>query len=142
MVTLKSKCAVLLIDDSVDDRFFMRLALERGEDFKVIAEVSDGQEAIDYLKGEGPFHDRTLYPWPDLLVLDLKMPRKNGFDVLEWIQNEAVKVAAVIVSGASLQEDMAKSLALGALAYFKKPSIRQEQEEMMKALRALLNLQS
>ncbi len=136
---IKDKYTVLLVDDSIDDRLFMRKALERSDRLIVSGEASDGQEAIEYLKGEGPFHDRDTYPWPDILLLDLKMPRKNGFDVLQWIQSEQVNgVLAVVISGAFLEEDVARSLALGAAGYFKKTSIRSEQEEMIHQIEHLL----
>ncbi|HEY0256008.1 MAG TPA: response regulator, partial [Candidatus Methylacidiphilales bacterium] len=78
----ENKFSVLLVDDSIDDRLFMRRLIERSGRLAVIAEARDGVEAIDYLKDEGAFGNRSLYPWPDILFLDLKMPRKDGFDVL------------------------------------------------------------
>lgn len=137
---IKDKYIVLLADDSIDDRWFMRKALERSTRLIVGGEVSDGQEAIDYLKGEGSFHDRTTYPWPDILFVDLKMPRKNGLDVLQWIKSALLPegVLTVVVSGASLEEDVTRSMALGAAGYFKKSSDRHEQEEMVRQVERLL----
>jgi CheY-like chemotaxis protein len=136
---IKNKYAILLVDDSVDDRLFMRKAVERSEKLAVAGEVTDGQEAIDYLRGEQPFQDRTAYPWPDAVFLDLKMPRKNGFDVLQWIRSESLKnLAVVVISGSWLDEDVSRSLALGADGYFKKTSVRQEQEEMVRSIEELL----
>jgi len=136
---IKDRYLVLLVDDSVDDRLFMRKALERSTQLLVAGEACDGQEAIDYLKGEGPFENREAYPWPDVLLLDLKMPRKNGFDVLKWIKSKPLKpLAVVVVSGAFLEEDVAKSLALGADGYFKKTSVKHEQKEMVHRVEQLL----
>ncbi|MES2307609.1 MAG: response regulator, partial [Verrucomicrobiota bacterium] len=85
------KYKVFLVDDSMDDRFFVRLLLERTKKFTIIEEARDGNEAIDYFKKEGKFSEKSTDFTPDLVLLDLKMPKKNGFDVLEWIQSQALK---------------------------------------------------
>ena len=129
---VENKFAVLLVDDSVDDRLFMRRTIERSSRLLVVAEAKDGHEATDYLIGEGNFSNRMQYPYPDILFLDLKMPRKNGFDVLQWIQSEKTKNLLVfVVSGSWLTEDVERSYKLGAHGYFKKTSDKQEQEEMI-----------
>ncbi|HZQ48582.1 MAG TPA: response regulator, partial [Verrucomicrobiae bacterium] len=81
--TQKQPYSVLLADDSPQDRLLMRLALQSHPRLSVVGEVSDGIETIAYLSGDGPFTDRKQYPFPDLLILDLKMPRKTGYEILE-----------------------------------------------------------
>jgi len=126
------KYKVLLVDDSPDDRFFERIILERSPKFIVVGEARDGQEAMDYLQGKGDF--------PDLILLDLKMPRKNGFDVLQWIQTAKLdRLTVAVMSGSWLAEDVAQSLALGAHAYFKKSSTREEQDKMIFEIEKLLS---
>jgi len=133
------KYTVFLVDDSVDDRLFMRMALERSSKLVLIREASDGQEALDYLRGNDLFNDRQLYPLPDILLLDLKMPKKNGFDVLKELKELHFKtMVAAIISGSNLKEDVTKSLALGADAYFTKTAERIEQEAMVKSIEALV----
>src|SRR5882762_6033411 len=111
----KDTYTVLLVDDSQDDRFFIRKVLAQSSKFVIIAEARDGQEAIDYLQG-----NREI---PDLMLLDLKMPRKNGFDVLLWIQAANLgNLTVAVMSGSWLAEDITQSTALGAHAYFKKVS--------------------
>jgi CheY-like chemotaxis protein len=128
----KDKHKVLLVDDSPDDRFFIRMVLERSSKFVVVEEARDGQEAMDYLKGKS---EST-----DIMFLDLKMPGKNGFDVLQWIQTQRLgNLTVAIMSGSWLAEDVAKSLALGAHAYFKKTSLKQEQEKMISDILKLLH---
>jgi CheY-like chemotaxis protein len=125
------KYKVLLVDDSPDDRFFERMILERSSKFVVVEEASDGQEAMDYLQGAGEI--------PDIILLDLKMPRKNGFDVLQWIQSANLgNLTVVVMSGSWLSEDITHSLALGAHAYFKKTSSREEQDKMIVDIEKLL----
>ncbi len=127
-----NKWTVLLVDDSVDDRLFMRRIIERSDRLLVVGEARDGHEAIDYLMGADTFGDRVQFPYPDILLLDLKMPRKNGFDVLEWIKSEKSNNLLVFVtSGSWLKEDVERSQALGANGYFKKTSDKHAQEEMV-----------
>ncbi len=124
-------CKVLIVDDSPDDRFFLRMLLAPSSTFEIVGEARDGQEAIDRLKSE-------ITP-PDLLFLDLKMPVKNGFDVLQWIQtHDLEKMIVAVMSGSWLQEDITRCLALGADVYFKKTSLKSEQEKMMSDLERLL----
>jgi len=125
------KYKVLLVDDSADDRFFQRIILERSQNFVVVGEASDGQEAMDYLQ--------RANDCPDLVLLDLKMPGKNGFDVLQWVQDSNLKKLTIaVMSGSWLAEDIAKSFALGAHTYFKKSSLRSDQDQMIVALEKLL----
>ncbi len=130
---------VLLVDDSEDDRFFMRKALERSSILTVVGEVRDGQEAMDYLSGEAAFSDRQANPIPDVLLLDIKMPRKNGYDVLEWLQSQSFKTMTVaVVSGSWLAEDIAKSMILGAHGYFKKTVLKEEEDQMVLGIENLV----
>src|SRR6185295_13755723 len=77
---------VLLVEDRGDDVLLVRRAFERGKLPILLFVVADGDEAILYLGGEGKFSDRTQYPVPDLVLLDLSLPGKDGFEVLHWIR--------------------------------------------------------
>jgi CheY-like chemotaxis protein len=135
MAVTNRKFAVLLADDSSDDRLFMRRIIERSDRLSVVGEVRDGQEAIEYLKGEGALGDRAQHPYPDILLLDLQMPRKSGFDVLQWMKGMQDKHMLVFVmSGSRLSADVDKSHKLGADGYFKKTSERSEQDEIVRAI--------
>ncbi len=134
----KSKCAVLLADDSEDDRFFLRRALSQNPRLVVVGEVQDGEEAIAYLSGQGEYGNRKQHPFPDVLLLDLKMPRKTGHEVLEWLQTQSFeKLRVIIVSGSVLPEDIIKSKSLGADAYMKKSPEREEQMAMVREIEAV-----
>jgi DNA-binding response OmpR family regulator len=87
-----------------------------------------GQQVIEYLKGEGHFADRKLHPWPQLLLLDLKMPRVNGFDVLTWLQEHAdlKKMPVVVLSSSDYPDDLETARKLGASDYRIKPSNPQQ----------------
>ncbi|HEY8965599.1 MAG TPA: response regulator [Candidatus Methylacidiphilales bacterium] len=132
---------ILLGDDSEDDRLFMRRSLRHLPEISRIAEVQNGEEVISYLTGRGSFADRSLHPAPDLLILDLKMPSKTGHDVLRWLNSKEGghrRVAVIIVSGSSLPEDIATSLALGASAYHKKSAMKEDQILLVEKVQAAL----
>src|SRR5207247_4698580 len=77
---------ILVADDSEEDILVMRKAFEKGGGGNPVLAVKSGEEAISYLKGEGPYSNRKEYPLPELLLLDLKMPGRDGFEVLRWIR--------------------------------------------------------
>src|SRR5207237_5408569 len=86
--------------------------------------VTDGQEAIHYLRGEGKYADRGLYPLPKLIVMDIKMPRRTGFEVLEAVKGDGKplrRIPIVIVSASDSPEDINRAYELGANAYMVKP---------------------
>jgi CheY-like chemotaxis protein len=114
---------ILLAEDHPDDVFLMRLALQQAGLPNPLFVARDGQEALDYLAGEGPYADRKRYPFPTLLLLDLKMPRINGFEVLAWLQKrpEFDELPIVVLSNSDLEEDLRKTKELGADDYRVKP---------------------
>jgi len=87
---------VLVADDSEDDRLLMKQALRRAKRLELAGEVTNGREAIAYLSGHADFGDREKFPLPDLLLLDLKMPHKDGFEVLQWLQSESLDNMTVV----------------------------------------------
>jgi len=115
---------ILVADDDQNDVFFLRRAFQKsGLDHSVI-HVSDGQEAIDYLRGEADYSDRTRFPLPALLLLDLKMPKVDGFDVLNWLRgrSELKQLPVVVLSSSSREDDIQRARSLGADDYRVKPA--------------------
>jgi CheY-like chemotaxis protein len=114
---------VLLVDDSENDRLLFKIAMKHSNvrRFHLLKPLANGAEAIAYLSGAGPYHDRTAFPYPDLLVLDLKMPFKNGFDVLEFLRNQSSSAGVIIISDSNAKSDQDRALALGAIDYYLKP---------------------
>src|SRR5580765_1226063 len=114
---------VLLVEDNDDDVFLTQHAFERAgiDCFWQIA--ADGEEAISYLSGEGVFADREAYPSPMVILLDLKLPRKSGHEVLAWMgrQKSLQKVIRVVLTGSNNPADVDRSYALGANGYLFKP---------------------
>jgi len=121
---MKTECSpVLLAEDEETDALILRMAFEKAGIARTLVVVSDGQEAVDYLCGNGPYKDRSAHPLPALLVLDLKMPRMNGFDVLAWLASrpEFKDLPAVVLSSSADSHDLARARQLGACDYFVKP---------------------
>src|SRR3954447_20697293 len=115
---------ILLVEDLSDDVFFIERALGKAGVPNPLAVVSNGHEAIHYLDGHGHFADRGQYPLPGLLLLDLKMPQMDGFDVLAWLlpQRQFDNMAVVVLSGSELESDIVKAKELGADDYHVKPA--------------------
>jgi len=114
---------ILLAEDSNDDLLIFTRALKRAQITHTLVAVDTGQEVIDYLAGEGRYGDRNAYPLPSLILLDLKMPLKNGFDVLEWLMDtESLRdIPAVVLSSSDEPRDIERALQLGARTYLVKP---------------------
>src|SRR5260370_10630940 len=104
--------------------FWFQLALRRNQKPIQVPEVADGMEVIQYLKGEGKFEDRDKFPFPNLVILDLKMPRMTGLEVLHWLRHkpEFARLCTVMLSGSGLDQDVAEAYRLGVYAYFRHPS--------------------
>ena len=113
--------SVLLVDDSLDDRLFFKNSLRATSRLRLLAEIEDGQVALDYFEGRGQFADRERFPLPDLLVLDLKMPRVNGFDVLDWLRTREFNHLTVVLTDSMQPEDTKRALDLGADLFQVKP---------------------
>src|SRR6266581_7254988 len=114
---------ILLAEDSDDEVMLIRRAFRDAKLLNPLHVVRDGEEAIAYLKGEGRYANRAEYPLPALLLLDLKMPRKNGFEVLEWIRQEPGLnlLRVVVLTSSDRLSDVNRAYRLGANSFLVKP---------------------
>lgn len=124
---------ILLVEDEQNDVEFMEMAFEKaalGSTFQV---AEDGEEAINYLSGEGAFADRERFPLPALVFLDLKLPRVMGMDVLKWIRNrpELDSVVVIMLTASEQRADIQMACALGANSYLVKPANPLDLEEIV-----------
>src|SRR5262249_49374578 len=118
----KENFLVLMADDSEGDRMLFKHALGRADRLQLIGELTDGQQVVAYLKGTGAFANRAEFPVPDLLLLDLKMPRKDGFEVLEWLRTQSFdKMIVVVLTDSMHPEHIKRALDLGADLFQVKP---------------------
>jgi len=90
--------------------------------------LQDGEQAIDYLSGKDKYADRSKFPLPKMVLLDLKMPKVDGFEVLEWKskQPQLAKLPVVVWSSSNLKQDKERAASLGAVDYIVKPIIGHE----------------
>ncbi|MEM9400501.1 MAG: response regulator [Verrucomicrobiota bacterium] len=111
---------ILLVDDNEDDVFFVKKAFKHARLVNVLTVLSDGEQAIQYLKKEEPYADSVM---PDLILLDINMPKVNGFEVLEYIksQKHLLSLPVVMLTTSERDEDIIKSYESGACSYIQKP---------------------
>lgn len=124
---------VLVAEDNVDDALLMQRAFKSQGLNNPLHIVTDGSEVIQYLKGEGAFSDRTAHPIPQMMILDLKMPRMNGFEVLQWLMDhrELNVIPTLIWSSSADAKDVKRAYCLGAHGYLMKPTDFQHFKQMV-----------
>ncbi|MFN3421234.1 MAG: response regulator, partial [Armatimonadota bacterium] len=118
-----SGLVVLLVEDNSDDAFLIERQLQRaGVEFE-LQMVNDGEEAIRYLAGDGDYADRDKFPLPSLILLDLSLPNKSGFDVLGWIREQPSlqNIPVIVLTAADDPKSIQKAFSLGASQYLLKP---------------------
>ncbi|MEY2429289.1 MAG: hypothetical protein QOJ40_2174 [Verrucomicrobiota bacterium] len=128
---------ILIAEDREDDVLLIRRSFEKAGVTNPTQIVHNGEEAIAYLRGEGRFSNRAEYPLPALLLLDLKMTRKDGFEVLRWIrQQPTLKALRVIVLTSSEDiRDVNEAYQAGANSFLVKPMDFENSVEMAKFLK-------
>jgi CheY-like chemotaxis protein len=125
---------VLIAEDDPTDIFLLQRAFAVAEVPAILHVVRDGQEAIDYLEGEASYGDRQAHPLPDLLLLDLKMPKLNGFDVLSWLKRQPglKRLLVTVLTSSDQPQDINRAYDLGANSYLLKPHSSQELSDLVK----------
>jgi len=128
---------ILAVEDSDDDVALISRAFRKAAISNPLRFVSDGEQAVDYLKGEGQFSDRQRSPLPSLILLDLKLPRKSGLEVLEWVRSQPVlkRIPIVVLTSSKQSSDLERAYDLGVNSYLVKPVAFDDLLEMIKALK-------
>jgi CheY-like chemotaxis protein len=114
---------ILLVEDDEHDVFFMQRAMAKAGMEPPIHIAYNGQEAVDYLSGSGKYGDRSIFPLPVCMFLDLKLPFIHGFQVLEWLQQQPMRseISVVILTSSPEERDRQRAKELGAKSYIVKP---------------------
>ena len=124
---------ILVAEDDPTDAFFLQRAFAKTGVEVGLKFVRDGQEAIDYLVGEPPYADRGSHPLPELLLLDIKMPRLNGFEVLHWLKTQPGlrRLLVIVFSSSAEADDINRAYDLGANSYLVKPHATEQLLELV-----------
>ena len=133
---MKGEDVILLVEDSPDDVALVRRAFRRAAIDTPLVPVSDGDSAVAYLEGTGAYRDRGRHPLPRLVLLDLKLPRRSGLEVLQWMRAQPALQSLVVVILTSSREsvDLQQAYASGANSFLVKPVDFDDLLEMMKTL--------
>jgi CheY-like chemotaxis protein len=113
---------VLHVEDEPTDRMIVSAAFKKAAPNVLLKAVTDGEQAIAYLSGQGVYGNRELHPMPLLVLLDIKLPRKSGLEVLEWIrkQEDLKSMPVLMLTSSSESNDLDRAYALGANSYLVK----------------------
>lgn len=126
MLVKPKRTIFLLVEDDENDVFLVQREFEKAPRHIRLQAVNDGEQAIRYLTGEGDFADRDRYPVPNVILLDLKMPRVTGFEFLEWLRSKSPEqlhlIPVLVMSASMLEEDINRAYGLGANSYIVKPA--------------------
>jgi CheY-like chemotaxis protein len=131
-----SALPILLVEDSPDDALLIQRAFRKANLANPVQLVRDGEEAVAYLSGASPWEDRARFPLPVFMLLDLKLPRRSGLEVLAWLRQEsAVKRLPVVVLTSSRESvDVNRAYDLGVNSYLTKPVGFEALVEMVKSV--------
>jgi len=127
---------LLLVEDDPNDVHFFRRGLEKAGLADGLQVAEDGEEAIAYLEGRGPYENRAEHPLPALIVLDLKLPKMGGLEVLRWLREESSlrEIPVVILTSSQEASDIARAQELGVTAYHIKPVDFKDTCDLVKSL--------
>jgi CheY-like chemotaxis protein len=135
---MKKPESILLAKDDENDVLLLRRAIQTAALNASLQVVVDGQEAIEYLAGEHQYSDRSKHPLPRLMLLDLRMPRLDGIEVLRFIRNrpQFSKLPVIVLTSSNNPSDIKRAYEAGATSYFMKPTDAQGVDEMIHVLHA------
>lgn len=127
---------VLSVDDNDVDGALLERAFKRCSIPSRLFRVSEGPQAMAYLTGHGIYADRAAYPLPDLVLLDLVMPKMNGLEVLKWIRDqvELKKTAVLIFTSSEKPEDVRDATRIGANGYLVKPTKFEDLKNLVRTI--------
>jgi CheY-like chemotaxis protein len=134
---IRNTSVILYVEDDENDAILMRQAWAMAGVLNPLNVVNDGEQAVKYLSGEGQYAERVKFPLPILVLLDLKLPRISGLDVLKWIRAEpAIQTLPVIIFSSSTRpEDIRTAYARGANSYLTKPPDSEGLTKMVASLK-------
>jgi CheY-like chemotaxis protein len=125
---------VLLIEDDPSDARLIQRAFSKLEKPVAVIRLTHGDDAVAYLAGETPFENRTAYPFPSVVLLDIKLPRRSGFEVLQWLRRQETglkRMPVVMLTSSRHSADINRAYDLGANSYLAKPETPAKLHELV-----------
>lgn len=128
--------SILIAEDDFEDRMLVKEALEENRLVNNIHFVENGEELVDYLKNKGKYADKSLYPAPGLILLDLNMPKKDGREALKEIKSDPIlrRIPVIVLTTSKAEEDIVKTYDLGVSSFITKPVTFSSLVDVMKTL--------
>lgn len=127
---------ILVAEDDPNDLIMLKRAFLKNGINNPVHSCANGEEAIAYLQGKGEYADRSRFPFPSILITDLKMPRAGGFEILKWLRAhpECHVIPILIFSASNAPEDVSKAYRMGANAYLHKPPTFEQLREIVRII--------
>ena len=128
--------SILVVEDDANDVMLLKRALNKNQISNPVQVLADGAEAIAYLTGFSDPANRCDRPFPRFILLDLKMPRRSGFEVLEWMHGSPIfrSIPKIILTSSSHKSDVERAYGLGATSYLVKPANFDDLQKMIKTV--------
>ncbi len=136
--------AVLVVEDEPGDAFLIQRAFTKANIANPVRIATDGEQAIEYLQGSGAYGDRTKFPLPRVMLLDLKLPRRSGLEVLAWLRAQPglKRLKVVVLTSSRETRDVNGASDLGVSSYLVKPVEHTRLVELVSSLHAFLVVNS
>lgn len=128
----------LHVEDDDNDAILLAKACERAGLPVTLQRVVDGADARSYLLGEGAFADRARHPLPQIVILDLKLPRMDGFEFLKWLRGQStlMELPVLVFTASMSRDDKSRAMAEGANSFFIKPASFESLVQMVQSFHA------
>jgi CheY-like chemotaxis protein len=136
---LHKRPVVLLVEDDMSDAQLIKIALGRTPGEVNLIRIEDGDKAVEYLTGTAPYDDREKYPLPLTMLLDIKLPKRSGLELLQWLRSQAgplKRLPVMMLTSSSHRIDVNRAFERGANAYFTKPETLKELVAMLADLKS------
>ena len=125
---------VLLVEDDPNDALLIQRAFSRSGVQVSVQRLQNGDEAVSYLRGDAPYDNRVLHPVPEVMLLDIKLPRRSGFEVLQWVRMQTDglrRMPIVMLTSSTHSIDINRAYDLGANSYVSKPESSDQLHELV-----------
>lgn len=131
-----NRTTILLAEDDRNDVMLIQRAFSKSRILNPLVCVENGEQVLAYLKGEGEYADRSRYPLPLMLLLDLKLPRLSGHEVLQWLRDQPTlkRLPVIVLTSSREPADINRAYEMGANSYLVKPVVFEEFTTLLRQL--------